>query len=335
VNQRHRISNRRCIQWLLASLSIGLTSVVMATELPGRHVDIGTHRLYIDCRGQGSPTVIIDAGMGGFSLEWRHVQTRLAKQVRVCSYDRAGYGHSESGPLPRTSARIADELHQLLEAAAVPGPYLLVGHSFGGYNIRRFAHDYPQDTMGLVLIDASHPAQFERFPRKNLPAAFLDDDQSHRMVTRPVMPANYPADLRREAFVLMASYKARRAQGNEFRHFMKSAEQVRELELPDVPILVLSRGRHVWPDTVYGDRMERIWADLQSELGNLSNRTLHLIAANSGHSIHFDQPEAVSSAILLTATAAESNWYDWQYVTSRDTGLVMPMFEHSLRIARR
>ena len=334
MNQRDRIPKRRLMQWLLPGLLLSLSTAVTATELPGRHVDIGTHQLYIDCRGQGSPTVIIDAGMGGFSLEWRHVQTRLAKQVRVCSYDRAGYGHSESGPLPRTSARIARELHQLLTKAEVPGPYLLVGHSFGGYNIRHFAHDYPEDTMGLVLIDASHPSQFKRFPRKNLPAAFLDKDRPQRMVTRPIMPENYPAELRREAFLQMASYKARRAQGSEFRHFRTSAEQVRQLALPDVPILVLSRGRQVWPDTTYGDRMERIWTDLQSELGNLSDRTLHLIAANSGHSIHFDQPDAVSNAVLLTATAAESNWYNWEYITS-DSGLTAPILKRSLRIARR
>lgn len=335
MNQRHRMPSPRCMQRLLLGLLLSLASVVTAAELPGRHVDIGTHRLYIDCRGQGSPTVIIDAGMGGFSLEWRHVQTRLAKQVRVCSYDRAGYGHSDSGPLPRTSARIANELHQLLTKADVAGPYLMVGHSFGGYNIRHFAHDYPQDTMGLVLVDASHPAQFERFPRKNLPAAFLDDNQSQRLVTRPVMPANYPTDLRRKAFVQMARFKARRAQGNEFRHFMTSAKQVRQLELPDVPILVLSRGRQAWPKTPYGDRMERIWADLQTELGNLSDHTLHLIAANSGHSIHFDQPEAVSSAILLTATAAKSNWYNWEYIKDNNSGLIAPILNQSVRVAGR
>lgn len=327
-------SHTNLLRAVTAGLLFGLATLAHAAELPGKRIDLGTHRLYIDCRGEGSPTVIIDAGMGGFSLEWRNVQTRLSQRVRVCSYDRAGYGHSDSGPGPRTSARIAEELHLLLKKAEIPGPYLLVGHSFGGYNIRYFAHTYPQETAGLVLIDASHPGQFERFPRQQLPAS-LSSGNNRMLVTRPIMPANYPEELRRQAFVLMATYKARRAQGEEFRHFMASAAEVRNLSLPDVPILVLSRGRQVWPNNAYGDEMEHIWADLQHNLGKLSDRTLHLVAANSGHSIHFDQPEAVTTAVLLTATAAQTRWPSWPAVSNRDSGLITPMLDHSLRVAGR
>ena len=335
MHQSYLTLSRNLIRTVTAGLLLGLVPLAQAIDLPGKRIDIGTHRLYIDCRGEGSPTVVIDAGMGGFSLEWRNVQSRLAQRVRVCSYDRAGYGYSDSGPAPRTSARIAEELHLLLEKAGVPGPYLLVGHSFGGYNIRYFAHAYPGDTAGLVLIDASHPEQFQRFPRQRLPAALTSGSGNGRMITRPIMPDNYPANLRSQAFVLMATYKARQAQGQEFRHFMDSAAQVRDIPVPDVPILVLSRGRQVWPETAYGDEMERIWAELQRDLGNLSGRTLHLVAANSGHAIHFDQPEAVTTAVLLTATAAHSRWLNWPAVSNRDSGLIAPMLDQSLRVARR
>lgn len=326
-------SARRLAAGLVLAL-IGLS--VHASDLPGQRIDIGGHRLYINCQGSGEPTVILDAGMGGFSLEWSNVQSRLARHVRVCSYDRAGYGYSDSGPAPRTSARIARELRLLLEKAEVPGPYLLVGHSFGGYNIRYFAHAWPQDTVGLVLVDASHPDQFARFPRKFLPDSVRTPAAGARIwVTRPVMAENYPEALRQQAYVLMATHKARQAQIAEFRHFMDSAAEVHGLSLPDVPILVLSRGQRVWPDTAYGDEMERIWADLQRDLGSLSDRTLHLIAANSGHSIHFDQPEAVRQAVLLTATAARSHWNNWESVSRNESGLIAPMLAQSVRLARR
>lgn len=322
---------------LMAGLVLTLAGLsVQAKDLPGQRVDIGTHRLYIHCQGSGSPSIILDAGIGGFSLEWRQVQARLAEHVRVCSYDRAGYGYSDSGPGPRTSARIAAELHTLLEKAGVPGPYLLVGHSFGGYNIRYFAHAYPDDTAGLVLVDASHPDQFARFPQQGLPATIqAASNDNSIVVTRPRMSDNYPDELRRQAMILMATYKARHAQSQEFRHFMDSAAEVRGLSLPDVPILVLSRGQRVWPDTAYGDEMERIWAELQAELGRLSDRTLHLVAANSGHAVHFDQPQAVSLAVLLTATAARTRWRDWEAVTSNDSGLIAPILNQSTYLAKR
>jgi pimeloyl-ACP methyl ester carboxylesterase len=120
----------------------------------GRLVDIGGYRLHIDCRGEGSPTVVMDAGLGGSSLDWTLVQPELATTTRVCVYDRAGMGWSEPSPLPRTPGTIADELHLLLENAGIDGPYLLVGHSLAGKNVRMFARAYPEDVAGMVLVDA-------------------------------------------------------------------------------------------------------------------------------------------------------------------------------------
>jgi len=98
----------------------------------GRLVDIGGYRLKVNCIGTGSPTVVLESGLGDMSVEWTRVQPEIAKFTRVCSYDRAGYGGSDAGPLPRTSAQIARELHTLLRNAGEEPPYLLVGHSFGG-----------------------------------------------------------------------------------------------------------------------------------------------------------------------------------------------------------
>lgn len=120
----------------------------------GRLVDVGGYRMHLDCRGVGSPTVVMDAGLGGSSLDWNLVQPQLATTTQVCTYDRAGMGWSDPSPLPRTPGHIADELHRLLANAGVSGPYVLVGHSLAGKNIRMFSSAYSDDVAGMVLVDA-------------------------------------------------------------------------------------------------------------------------------------------------------------------------------------
>jgi pimeloyl-ACP methyl ester carboxylesterase len=124
---------------------------------PGALVDIGGHRLHLNCSGAGSPTVVLDSALGGSSMSWSLVQPALARITRVCSYDRAGFGWSDAGPFPRTAGRIADELRRLLARAAVEPPFVLVGHSFGGLVVRVFTARHPRDVAGLVLVDPAHP----------------------------------------------------------------------------------------------------------------------------------------------------------------------------------
>jgi len=120
---------------------------------PGRLIDVGGYRLHLDCRGEGPETIVMDAGLGHSSLDWSLVQPALAATTRVCSYDRAGMGWSDPGPAPRSPAQIAEELHALLSNGAVAGPYILVGHSLAGKNLRMFARAYPSEVAGMVLID--------------------------------------------------------------------------------------------------------------------------------------------------------------------------------------
>ena len=117
-------------------------------------VDVGGYRLHINCTGEGSPTVVIESGWGDMSATWGWVQPEVAKTTRVCTYDRAGMGWSESSPQPRTAREYAKELHTLLKKANEPGPYVLVGHSMGGFTVIVYAHDYPAEVSGLVLVDA-------------------------------------------------------------------------------------------------------------------------------------------------------------------------------------
>jgi pimeloyl-ACP methyl ester carboxylesterase len=157
---------------LLALAVLGAIYQAIATELaerayppPGEMVDVGGYSLHINCVGQGSPTVILDAGSGLFSAQWVRVQRQVSDTARVCSYDRAGMGWSEMGPQPRDAQQITSEVHTLLGKAGIEGPYVLVGHSFGGMYMQTYAARYPDEVAGVALVDSStDPDQFSQRP---------------------------------------------------------------------------------------------------------------------------------------------------------------------------
>lgn len=122
---------------------------------PGQRFTVNGHAMHIHCIGQGDPTVVLDAGAYGFSQEWYWVQQQLAPTNRVCAYDRPGMGWSDPTATPRTLLNGVEELHALLEAASIPAPYVLVGHSYGAIRIRVFAAQYPDEVLGLVLVDSA------------------------------------------------------------------------------------------------------------------------------------------------------------------------------------
>src|ERR671914_941207 len=160
----------RALLWLIVALLalavVGAIYQAIATERaerayppPGEMVDVGRYNLHINCVGQGSPTVVLDAASGGFSAQWVRVQREVSGTTRVCAYDRAGMGWSEMGPEPRDAKQISSELHTLLKGAGIEGPYVLVGHSFGGLYMRTYAARYPDEVAGVVLVDSSSPKQ--------------------------------------------------------------------------------------------------------------------------------------------------------------------------------
>ena len=124
---------------------------------PGRFVRVNARRMHIYVTGQGTPTVVFESGMGASCLSWTLMQPQVAQFTRAVSYDRAGHGWSDPAPEPRTAQQIAQELHRLLDAIGVPGPYVLVGHSFGGYVNMAFANMYRNEVVGMVLVDSVHP----------------------------------------------------------------------------------------------------------------------------------------------------------------------------------
>ncbi len=272
--------------------------------MPGQIVDVGGYKMHIDCTGQGTPTVILDSGLGDSYISWRKVQPQIAQFARVCSYDRAGLGYSDSSPRPRTSKDIADELHVLLHNAGISPPYVLVGHSTGGYDVRLYASLYRGEVAGMVLVDSSHPEQQKRFP-----AALNDLDASwvrQQEFLEFTMPFGIPRFLGfcgNDAKVRAAecNFHSARAGVAELKAFSESATQTAATgSLGDIPLAVLSHD----PDKPQPDLPDDLvkpandaWQQMQEDLSHLSTASTHGIAKSSGHYIQLDRPEVVIEAV--------------------------------------
>jgi pimeloyl-ACP methyl ester carboxylesterase len=319
-HQSHRVSppqrrGRRRLVWLGRTVAVlmGLMllgavyeSVAEAADVrayppPGQMVDVGGHRLPITCAGTGSPSVVIEAGLGDWSATWRSwVQPQAARTTQVCTYDRAGMGWSEPGPLPRTAAHFAQELHTLLHNAHVPGPYVLVGHSMGGLPVRVFAHEYAPEVAGVVLIESMHPGQAKpsastTSPQTAAPASGLS------VYTLPARigvmrllagPLDLASGLSPEVAHAYIAYsvtpRSIQTTLDEGRGMPESLAQAGAVtSFGAVPLIVLSRGLD----------QEQDWQKMQTDLLHLSSAGQHLIADRSGHNIQLDQPAAAVGAI--------------------------------------
>ena len=305
---------RGCIVWL-GGLLAGVLLLIVAGAIyepiaeardaqahppPGQMVDVGGYRLHINCTGTGSPTVVIDAGLGDWSTSWSFVQAEVAKTTRACTYDRAGLGWSEAGPLPRDARQFARELNALLHNANIPGPYVLAGHSLGGLPVRVFVHDYPAEVAGIVLIDSMHPGQSKRS------AADANTQATTQTHALPVLPTlarlgivrllgqplagavSVPEDQKayNSRFVLPQSVQE---WADESRALPDSLAQAGAVTtFGDLPLIVLSRGLDLDP----------AWQAGQAELFQLSSNSEHLIAEQSDHNIAFNQPGAAVAALV-------------------------------------
>jgi pimeloyl-ACP methyl ester carboxylesterase len=284
----------------------------------GQRVDVGGYRLHISCIGDGSPTVVLDAGQGGFSLDWSLIQPELATTTRVCAYDRAGYGWSDPSPQPRTPRQIAEELHTLLVNAGIEGPYVLVGHSAGGKHVRLYATRHPQDVAGMVLVDArteyvdanrspealaAEHKQQRRFQRTICVAARIGLVRPFWAALWPkVWPAtqNLSAERRTEIGVLQARSQQIKTVLREDAFLTQDNSQLNSAApLGNVPLIVLAAGQSVEQDT--------LWQDAQEQLARDSSNAKLTIASGSGHYIHWEQPTLVVDAIRQVVEAARAN----------------------------
>jgi pimeloyl-ACP methyl ester carboxylesterase len=272
--------------------------------MPGRLLDVGGYNMHIECTGKGSPVVILDAGLGDSYISWRKVQPEIAKVSRVCSYDRAGLGFSDSSPHPRTSKVIAEELHTLLHNTGITGPVILVGHSMGGYDVRLFASLYRNEVAGMVLVDASHPDQQKRFPPalNDLDAGWLREEEFLEFATLFGIP-RLLGFCGKDAKVRAAecNFDSAREGVAELKAFPESAAQTATTgSLGDMPLMVLSHD----PSTPQPDLPEDLvkptndaWQKMQTELAQLSTHGAQVIAKNSGHYIQLDRPDIVIEGV--------------------------------------
>ena len=309
------------IAGVLALAVIGAVYQAVATEIdqrayphPGEMVDIGGHRLHIDCVGQGSPTVILESGLGTMSADWANVQPEVAKTTRVCTYDRAGNGWSEPGPEPRDPQQIARELHTLLGNARIDGPYVLVGQSFGGLYVRMYAARFPQEVEGMVLVDASHADMWTRLPPEVATLkppnwqvgamTFLTRLGVFRLTGGDMAECGLPARQCKEE----QAYPLNPVQGDLGAGDARArpgCASARHRGLGDRPLMMLSAGDHGrdFAAGVSGTaraQFERTWHDLQSELAGLSSDSTHLVVEEAGHStLQTDKKDAqVTSAAI-------------------------------------
>jgi pimeloyl-ACP methyl ester carboxylesterase len=269
----------------------------------GSLIAAGMNRLHLDCSGQGKPAVILEGPQTGLSVLWRPVQAAVSRFTQVCSYDRAGFGWSEPGPLPRTSERIAVELHALLAQARVLPPYVMVGASAGGFHSRVFAARFPAEVAGVVLVDSSHPDQAKRVHAPTNPAGHVEKWEPllplmHRFgilrigLSQEPRPGSFSQDAWDEVLFLRDTTNSYRAVLREGEAWAESAEQVRKSGLAATPLLVLTGSRDADAE------WRALWIDgLQADLAHLSSKGRQIILPNSGHGIFFDAPAAVVDAI--------------------------------------
>lgn len=315
----------RSLLMLFALLLVPLPLAAQATEIgdaPGQLVRVDGKRLHLHCIGSGSPAVVIEAGASSFAIDFSLVQPRIAQMTRVCAYDRLGHGWSDAGE--GRDAGVAETLHALLEAAGESPPYVLVGASRGGLYIRVFARRFPDDVVGLVLVDpASEERLFTTYNGESAPIASLSAEELRTTLT-PGPPVAIP---RREPqtdspFDRLSpeQYKTRVALDEKliasfpdsvpFSVVAAAVEEERALlaelwqltratehPLGRRPLIVLSRG--------VGTNENRITAF--NKLAGLSSNSRHTVVAESGHEIHLFRPDVVVEAVMDVLEAVRSN----------------------------
>jgi pimeloyl-ACP methyl ester carboxylesterase len=334
--KQNKISQFRqgCLLWT-GRLIIGIVGMLLITALagivvraniraktppPGKMVDVGGYRLHLNCLGEGSPTVILEAGQGNMSLIWNLVHNEAAQNTRVCAYDRAGLGWSEPSPVPRSVEVIVQELHTLLHNGNEKGPYIIVGHSLGGLFVRQYAHTFPEEVVGMVLVDSVHEDRFDRSGEKEI--TYLKQMvklmpwlyRIQKLVAYTGIPAlvpvkgiahpNVPEGVAEKYLAVLRSHLTYiDGVSNEIRVLEDLYKQVQDANihsLEDIPLVVLTHGL---PAPTMGlseeetRQSESIWREFQVELSQQSNYGELVVADQSGHDIHLDQPGLVVEAI--------------------------------------
>ena len=297
---------------------------------PGMLVSVGTHRLNLYCMGSGSPTVVFDSGWGDWAPAWSKVQPEIAKFTRVCSYDRAGTGFSDPGPMPRTSVRIAKELRIALHNAGIRGPYILVGSAFGGDNVRTFADLYMGEVAGMVMVDADpddlEPIAMREKAHRGHAAIPLDLRDCRNLITKHRSRPGEPNPACAERFFFRGfpeaewspelNAKLLEIAQTKIAMYDAYASEMEETATDEIylqkhqrsfgsrPIRVLTSGNHGVghlerkpPDTPEHLEYERETTLAQARWLGLSSNSKQIFAEHSSEYIQFDEPNTVINAV--------------------------------------
>lgn len=325
----------RIAQILALFLALG-AAAAQSSDLtaPGEMVDVGGHSLHMYCIGEGSPTVLFEAGLGDGSTYFRSLQLRTAQFTRACIYDRAGYGFSQPGPLPRDMAAIVSELETMLAVSGEPGPYVLAGHSYGGVIALNFANRNPGLVSGIVLIDSSHPNQLTALQAVPEVVAVQDMEiagmaeligaaEAGLLPAEALLPAAPPvlsAPLKRTWAELFVQPGQLRTVSQEYAVIESSLEQAAaNVNVGSTPLIVLSRGLGLeaqlpaealeplglTPDVLA--RFDAVWNALQIDLATLSSNSKRLIAYHGTHHVFYGEPALVEAAIRELVRRAQAS----------------------------
>ena len=280
---------------------------------PGNFFLVGGRRMHLYCIAAGSPTVVIESGLGDDWIGWQLVQPGLARVTRVCSYDRAGLGWSDPDPGQRDAEAISDQLHELLQRAAITDALVLVGQSAGGLYVRRFGMKYPTQVVGLVLVDSTPPESFDRVPsnretseqlEKRHRAALLRRIKDAIGLSRLMGRCGASLAVRLKAYETYAEAAACRPEYEtswlgEMDAFETSAKEAANTTFGDLPLLIISqdpdRPKPGWP--AQDIAANPIWAEMQENLKTLSTHSRRIVARGSGHRVQIDRPDVIVSAV--------------------------------------
>ena len=299
---------KRVILWVGAGVVFGVIATTgfqaLSSHLslrnnppPGRLVELNGRNVHLLCAGEGSPTVILEAGLPASSLTWMSVFSEIAELTRVCTYDRPGYGWSQPTDSSRTVETIAQELRMVLRRADIRPPYILAGHSFGGLVMQLYAMQFPNDFMGMVLVDSSHPDQAHR----TLGLREIDTISLAMKTLGPIgivrllipVPAGNPESrdisVREQERELLMTNRTLRTATREMSGLRESLRQVAEstVDLGSKPLVVLSEGQ----------RRAETWQAMQEDLSRLSTNSEWQVVGGAGHFIQHDQPDVIVEAV--------------------------------------
>jgi pimeloyl-ACP methyl ester carboxylesterase len=282
---------------------------------PGRRVAVDGRRMHIFCEGSGSPTVIIEQGIGAQSLAWAPLNHRMSSITTVCAYDRAGMGYSDPLDHPTPAAEVARRLHALLESAGIHDHLVLLGWSAGGMYAREYYRQFPGRVAGMVLVDSSHEQQLARLgdpdvgyfnplklDRVLTPIGWtrLSGAVEQRYASSPLPP---PIRARLIAINLRARFpRTMLAEGDGFRADLAANRS--PPSLADLPLVVLSEGR---PNIPFMRERLATWSALQDELAHLSSHGRHVVATHSAHAIHRTEPELIVEAVREVVAQARGS----------------------------